>query len=91
MRDVFGTEFIFKIFVEKLANSGFIFEQPVLYLKKKKTKLMVICTASVSKTCSITAISKCGGGTGQSSEKGLLWCGEHSTWMGGTRSLITDH
>lgn len=55
---MFGTEFIFKIFVEKLANSGFIFEQPVLYLKKKKTKLMVICTASVSKTCSITAISK---------------------------------
>lgn len=36
VRDVFGTEFIFKIFVEKLTNSGFIFEQPVLYLKKKR-------------------------------------------------------
>lgn len=77
MRDAFGTEFIFKIFVEMLAISGFIFEQPVLYYYFfLKAQLRVICIGCVSKTCSITAIPKCGGRTGQSSETGLPSCAQ---------------
>lgn len=62
---MFGTGFVFKKFVEMLANSDF-FLNSQRFKKKKKTKFMVICIAFISKICSITAISKCDDKTGQS-------------------------